>query len=458
LKWVKKSADSGQKWIVAVDELGAASVGVVPDANDPTHKEIVHRVLWGTLMAGGAGVEWYFGYDYAHHDLTCEDWTSRDKMWALTHVAAQFFRDYLPLPLVANYNSLTSSTTDYCFGKPGSTYAIYLPAGSTTDITLPSGENYSVRWFNPRTGGALQSGSVALVAGGAAAPVGRPPSESASDWVALLRRSADVPGTVNPPATTTMSVATFTLINASSQTDLRPLVNGGVINLTTDGSSLNIRAGETGTVGSVVFYLDGAKVHTESTAPYAYARDDSGVYRKWTPSLGTHTLRAVPYSASGGAGSVGMPLEVTFTVVQGTPTSTSPEPDGGSVILPTEPIEAPSPSPAPALTVTRVVLVDATDQTDLRDLKDALINLAIDGSSLNVRAEVSGAGSVEFILDGTRYGTENTAPYAMAGDDAGKYRKWSPSTGSHSLRVIAYSGRDRSGTKGPPMDVVFSAK
>ena len=55
LKWVKKSAASGQKWVVAVDELGPAGVGAVPDAYDPSHSNIVHRVLWGTLMAGGAG-------------------------------------------------------------------------------------------------------------------------------------------------------------------------------------------------------------------------------------------------------------------------------------------------------------------------------------------------------------------------------------------------------------------
>src|SRR5690606_18631244 len=139
LKWVKKSAATGQKWVVAVDELGAASVGAVPDANDPTHREIVHRVLWGSLMAGGAGVEWYFGYNYAHHDLTCEDFTSRENLWTLTHHAAQFFRDYMPLPLVENYNAITSSSSDYCFGKPGVAYAVYLPAGVTTNITLPAG-------------------------------------------------------------------------------------------------------------------------------------------------------------------------------------------------------------------------------------------------------------------------------------------------------------------------------
>ena len=37
--------------------------------------------LWGNLMAGGAGVEWYFGYTFPHNDLNCENWRNRDHMW-----------------------------------------------------------------------------------------------------------------------------------------------------------------------------------------------------------------------------------------------------------------------------------------------------------------------------------------------------------------------------------------
>ena len=90
------------------------------------------------------GVEWYFGYNYGNHDLTAEDWASRDKLWTLSDNAAKFFRSNLPLPLVANYNGITSSSADYCFRKPGVAYAVYLPDGATTNISLPAGEVYSV--------------------------------------------------------------------------------------------------------------------------------------------------------------------------------------------------------------------------------------------------------------------------------------------------------------------------
>ena len=32
-------------------------------------------------MAGGAGIEWYFGYKHPHSDLTCQDYRVREKMW-----------------------------------------------------------------------------------------------------------------------------------------------------------------------------------------------------------------------------------------------------------------------------------------------------------------------------------------------------------------------------------------
>ena len=32
-------------------------------------------------MAGGAGVEYYFGYSLPENDLLCEDFRSRDRSW-----------------------------------------------------------------------------------------------------------------------------------------------------------------------------------------------------------------------------------------------------------------------------------------------------------------------------------------------------------------------------------------
>jgi hypothetical protein len=247
------------------------------------------------------------------------------------------------------------------------------------------------------------------------------------DWVALLRRTMVSDDDPVPPLPQPMSVTRLTLVSAASQTDLRVLSSGSVIDLAKDGTSLNVRADVSGEVGSVVFYLDGTKYHDESAAPYAIASDDKGIYRKWTPTVGTHTLRVVPYSEIKGGGSVGVPLEVTFTVLAGV----------------TEPVPS-------QLAITRFVLVDASAQRDLRELTEgSVIDLSQDGTALNIRAEVGGtAGSVWFAWNSAGVRTENTAVYAFAQDDANVYRKWTPPVGTHSLKAVPYSHSNRGGTVG----------
>jgi hypothetical protein len=456
LKWVSKSAATGSKWVVTVDELGGAGVGVVPDANDPTHADIVHRVLWGSLLAGGAGVEWYFGYNFPNDDLTCEDWTTRDRMWTLSQYATNFIRSYMPLPLVSNYDSLTSSTSDYCFGKPGVAYAIFLPDGTTTNITLPSSEAYTVQWFNPRTGGNLVTGSVASVAGGTVA-IGRPPSELSSDWVALLRRTTTVPDSTTPPPSTVptdpvagtgLAVDALTLIDASTQRALRTLADGGTIDLNADGVALNIAATVSGTAGSVTFILDGITVRTENVAPYSVGADDGGIYRAWKPAIGSHTLKVIPFTGGNRTGEAGTAKEIHFSVVASVSGSTSPA-------TPTTSTESVS---ASTVAVSSLTLINVVTQRDLRSLTDgATIDLSADGSGLNVRANVSGTvGSVVFMLDGAKFRTESVAPFALGLDDGGVYRAWRPALGGHVLKAIPYSGGNGSGTAGTPMEIHFS--
>lgn len=449
LKWVRQSAASGVKWVVALDEIGAAGVGVMPDANDPEHLTILQRALWGNLLAGGAGVEWYFGYNYANDDLTCEDWGSRDRMWTLSKYAADFFRSYLPLPLVANYDSLTSSTVDYCFGKPGETYAIFLPNGATTAINLPVGEAYTVRWFNPRTGGPLREGSIASVPGGNAS-IGLPPDELSSHWVALLQRipgdggstppPPPPPPSLPPPPSPALTISSLTLVSADWQRDLRALTAGGVIDLSQDGFGLNIRADVAG-AGSVAFVLDGKLYSSENMAPYAIGWDDAGKYRKWTPTVGSHRLKVTPYSGANRSGTIGTSVEVDFIVTN-------------SLGLPPVVVD---PIPVSSVAVTNLTLVNSENQTDLRALLNGdTITYSIDGSALNIRADVSGsAGSVAFWLDGKRIAIENVVPYALAGDLNGLYRTWVPLAGTHTLDVIPYEAKDAVGASGAAMQLQF---
>ena len=78
---------------------------------------------------------------------------------------------------------------EYCFANRNDTYLIYLPEGGeiSLDLTGAKGE-FSVRWFNPRTGGELQSGSTQSVTGGDKVSLGTPPTSEKDDWLAVVRR------------------------------------------------------------------------------------------------------------------------------------------------------------------------------------------------------------------------------------------------------------------------------
>lgn len=245
------------------------------------------------------------------------------------------------------------------------------------------------------------------------------------------------------------SVAKLVLVNATTQQDIRELVDGGTINLATDGTALNIRADVAGTVGSVSFSLDGSTVRTESGAPFSYAADDQGSYRKWTPPLGTHVFKAQSYQSAGGSGALGGAAQASITVVntaavgQTPPTTTTPPP---ASTTPT------------AFAVSKLVLINASTQKEVRQLTNGdTINLAVDGSSLNIRADVTGTvGSVTFVLDGAVVRTENGAPFAFAADDSGKYRKWTPTLGAHKIQALSYQSDNRVGTVGGAVEVTVN--
>ena len=188
-----RSAASGSPWAIFHDEQTPASAGVVPDAADPLHDKPRKHALWGNLMGGGSGVEWYFGYQYDHMDLNCEDWRSRETMWDQTRYALEFFQEHLPFWEMWPANDLTADGTSYVFAKEGEIYAVYMPEAWRTRVTLAPGE-YSLHWYDPRNGGSLQpdrNGSVKagemLMRDDGSVQLS-PPSHPGMDWVALLRK------------------------------------------------------------------------------------------------------------------------------------------------------------------------------------------------------------------------------------------------------------------------------
>ncbi len=194
-KWLIASKNAGKQWVLANDEQGGANKGVTADADyngdkgnqADNRKDTRHKVLWGTLMAGGMGVEYYFGYQTGETDLTAEDWRSRDTKWEDAKIAIDFFQQHLPYWNMDTADGLTSDNDDYCFADTGNIYAIYLPNGGTTNLNLSGvSGTFAVKWFNPRSGGGLVNGSKAEITGGGNRGIGNPPNSASQDWVAVI--------------------------------------------------------------------------------------------------------------------------------------------------------------------------------------------------------------------------------------------------------------------------------
>jgi hypothetical protein len=181
----ERSAKAGRKWAIFGDEQPPAQIGVKPDRDDPNHDQPRIQALWGNLMGGGSGVEWYFGFKFPNMDINCEDWRSRDGMWVQTRYALEFFRKHLAFWEMEPDNSLAPGAL--VLAKAGRVYAVYLPKGGTATLAVAEGA-YDVRWFNPRAGGELQRGSVSTVKGAGRVALGDPPSDPAKDWVVLATR------------------------------------------------------------------------------------------------------------------------------------------------------------------------------------------------------------------------------------------------------------------------------
>ncbi|MFW6162974.1 MAG: putative collagen-binding domain-containing protein, partial [Planctomycetota bacterium] len=191
LNYITRSAKAGKQWVVACDEPGDASHALRPDDDaGSSHEDARVNALWGNLLAGGAGNEWYFGYRHDHSDLTCQDWRSRDRWWDTCRIAVGFFREHVPFWKMASADKLVAGADAWCLAQPGQVYAVLLRKGGTAILDLGDADaTFTVQWFNPRAGGKLQSGTVRTITGPGKQSLGAPPADRNKDWVALVKRT-----------------------------------------------------------------------------------------------------------------------------------------------------------------------------------------------------------------------------------------------------------------------------
>ncbi len=189
--WKDKSEKNGKKWLITMDEIGMWHTAALTDSLDPDHPTLRRYALWGTLLSGAAGVEWYFGANHPHNDLTSEDWRQRNRLWELTKHALDFFERYLPYWDMKPDHKMVNSPDAYCLKKEGEIYALYIPKhkGITLDLTKAQG-TFDIEWYNPLKGGELQTGSIESLTGGSIQYLGTPPQikNSSFDWVCLVQK------------------------------------------------------------------------------------------------------------------------------------------------------------------------------------------------------------------------------------------------------------------------------
>jgi len=195
LTWINNSKNANQPWVVASDEQNPGSTGVFTNANiGNSNVEVGARTLylWRTLIAGGAGTMWYGG---GQGDFRTENFNRFGQLFTWSRHAFDFLKNNnIPYWNMSNNDGLASGNNNYCLAQPGNTYIVYLLNGGSTNVNLGSQTgNYTVQWFNPRNGGALQNGNVTQIAGGANRSIGNPPNTGNSDWVALIRREGSAP-------------------------------------------------------------------------------------------------------------------------------------------------------------------------------------------------------------------------------------------------------------------------
>ena len=187
LRWRNLARAAKKVWANAVDEPGDHRYSLVPDKVNPEHNNARQNALWGALMAGAWGIEWYFGYEHEHSDLTCEDWRSRDNMWDQSRYALEFFTaNDIPYWEMEPKDDLTAND-DFILVKDSTQFVIYQKMGEKEVTVLPvSSGGYAIRWYNPRSGEFV--GDEQILRASDRLSIDPPQTDPEKDWVIWIQK------------------------------------------------------------------------------------------------------------------------------------------------------------------------------------------------------------------------------------------------------------------------------
>lgn len=198
----------GKPWLVSMDEPLGWEFGLRPEGPHNNHDHARKAVLWGSLMGGATGVEWYFGWqnNAPTSDLSNEDMRVRHTMWQQTRIAQQFFTHRIPANRLKPNNALINNPEKFEHAFAMQTIgqnSVNQQAVIYTSVALGKSRknliinlskwhnmsqmgSYTLTWFDPLTGNEFPVSKSVIVGKNEAINLGNPPSKPAQDWLAII--------------------------------------------------------------------------------------------------------------------------------------------------------------------------------------------------------------------------------------------------------------------------------
>lgn len=166
-------------WVVRYSE---------PYANKLPDLELwTSHALWASITAGSVGTHYY-----SHNgDVNSDNYKGWESYYQRMGFAKDFFEtNDIPFWTMENHNIKVNDTTGTVLSDAALNYIVlFLKNGGTTNLNLPDDNTYTIKWFDPRNGGALQNGTIKLLQSANKTSLGYAPHDADKSWVVLLTKN-----------------------------------------------------------------------------------------------------------------------------------------------------------------------------------------------------------------------------------------------------------------------------